>query len=55
VPHRFRVSASRTRLSRAGVTFGYDANGNQTSSSAGAALAYNAANQTTSLQKGSSE
>jgi YD repeat-containing protein len=37
--------------SRAGVTYGYDANGNQTGSSAGAALAYNAANQTTTLQK----
>lgn len=36
--------------SRAGVTYSYDANGNQTGSSAGQALAYNTADQTTSLQ-----
>ncbi len=36
---------------RGNVTYSYDANGNQTGSSAGQALAYNGADQTTSLKK----
>jgi RHS repeat-associated protein len=38
-------------VSRGSVTYSYDANGNQTGSSAGQALAYNAADQTTSLKR----
>jgi hypothetical protein len=37
--------------SRDGVTYGYDDNGNQTGSTAGAAFAYNGADQTTTLTK----
>jgi RHS repeat-associated protein len=36
---------------RGDVTYSYDANGNQTASSAGQALAYNGADQTTSLKR----
>jgi hypothetical protein len=36
---------------RGSVTYGYDANGNQSASSAGQALAYNPADQTTGLKR----
>ncbi len=44
-------NAANQLTARGNVTYTYDANGNQTGSSAGQALAYNGANQTTSLQK----
>ncbi len=44
-------NAADQLTSRAGVTHSYDANGNQTGSSAGQSLAYNGADQTTSLKR----
>ena len=44
-------NAADQLTSRAGVTYSYDLNGNQTGSSAGQALAYNAADQTASLKR----
>ena len=44
-------NAADQLTSRAGVTYSYDLNGNQTGSSAGQSLAYNGADQTTSLKR----
>ncbi len=44
-------NAADQLTARGEVTYSYDANGNQTGSSAGQALAYNAADQTTSLKR----
>ncbi|HSH61576.1 MAG TPA: RHS repeat-associated core domain-containing protein [Acidimicrobiales bacterium] len=44
-------NAADQLTARGSVTYSYDANGNQTASSAGQALAYNAADQTTSLKR----
>ncbi len=44
-------NAADQLTSRGGVSYSYDANGNQTASSAGQALSYNSADQTTSLKK----
>lgn len=43
-------NAANQLVTRDGVTYTYDANGNQTGNSAGQQLAYNAADQTTSMQ-----
>lgn len=45
----YNYNAANELTSAGSTTYSYDANGNQTGNSAGQALAYNAANQTTSI------